>query len=173
VGRLVPCKRLPLLFETFARVRREIPEARLVIVGPTEAQAAPLAERCGVRQRSVFAGRVVHEELPRYYRACDVYVHTSAYEGLGLAMLEAALSARPVVSTPTGGAAEIVADGRTGYLVDGVEALAARVTGLLRDPEKAREMGLRGREEAAAKFDWEAGIRTVVERWRELAGGRA
>jgi alpha-maltose-1-phosphate synthase len=94
----------------------------------------------------------------------------SVYEPMGIVNLEAMACETAVVATATGGIPEVVADGETGLLVpieqvnDGtgtpvdpdrfVADLAAAMTTLLKDPARAKEMGLAGRRRAVETFSW-------------------
>jgi alpha-maltose-1-phosphate synthase len=113
-----------------------------------------------------------------------VFACPSIYEPLGIVNLEAMACEAAVVATATGGIVEVVVDGETGLLVpfetaDGditprdpegfVAGIAERVNALVRDPERAREMGRAGRERAVGEFDWAAIARQTSEVYRSLA----
>jgi len=176
VGKPGPVKRVPLLIEAFARVRPNHMGAHLLLVGDFSLEPEVIAqvERLGLREAIHFPGRVDHEDLPAYYRLCSVYVHSSIYEGLGKVLIEAAASGRPVVSTRTAGAQEIVLDGQTGLLcaLDDPTDLAAKITSLLDDPERAAEMGTAGRAFVLDKFDHARNLDAVIETWRRAAALR-
>jgi glycosyltransferase involved in cell wall biosynthesis len=78
----------------------------------------------------------------------DIFALASDYEGLPVAVIEAMAAGLPVVATGVGGVPELVADGVTGLLVRPRDRQALRValTALVRDPERRRKMGERGRE---------------------------
>lgn len=178
VGRPVGFKRVPLLVEAFALVRRDHPTARLLLVGDfsQHPDIHRQVARLGLQDAVHFVGRVDHADLPAYYRLCAVYVHSSIYEGLGKVMIEAAASGRPVVATRTAGAAEIVVDGETGLLCDVEDAadMAAQIGALLADPARAQEMGRAARAYVLRKFDHARALDAVIETWRRCAalGGR-
>ena len=111
-----------------------------------------------------------HETI-QLYSNCRVFCCPSVYEPFGIINLEAMACEAPVVASATGGILEVVVDGETGYLVhfdhDPVTRfpsmpekfsrdLAARITELMEDPEKARKMGLAGRRRVEEKFAWSA-----------------
>lgn len=165
-GRVVPVKNLPLLKLAFQLVRREMPHARLILAGTggqlTNGENVELIES------------LPHDELRELYHTAAVYAHTSNYEGFGLVLAEAAASGLPVVSTATDGAREIVLDGETGYLVPigDVRTLAEKLLALLRNPERAAEMGKRGREHVLARFNEQQLMAQWVEMWRKVATGK-
>ncbi|MDA0638543.1 glycogen synthase [Nonomuraea sp. MCN248] len=111
-----------------------------------------------------------------------VFVCPSVYEPMGIVNLEAMACETAVVATATGGIPEVVADGETGLLVpidqgpDGsphdperfAADLAERVNALLGDPERARAMGVAGRERAVEHFSWPAVARRTMELYTSL-----
>ena len=119
-------------------------------------------------------GPVDGPALLEWLHAADVFAspcrtrwHGYEVEGFGIVFAEAALCGLPVVAGRSGGAPESVADGETGWVVDGhdVPAIAAALARLLEQtPERRREMGLRGRELALSRHAPE----TVGGRYREL-----
>ncbi len=166
VSRLVARKGQDVLILGMSRVRRQVPEATLVIVGggPYEQRLRVLAS--GAPDGSVvFAGQVPEEDLPRYYAMGDVFAMPCRtrlggmeVEGWGNVFIEASACARPIVVGDSGGARETVVDGETGVLVDGgdVEQVADAVAGLLADPQRARRMGAAGRERVERAHAWPA-----------------
>ncbi len=99
--------------------------------------------------------------------ACDAVALLSEAEALPMSILEAMALGRPVVTTDVGGAGEAVADGETGIVVPpgDTAAAAAALAALAADPERAREMGERGRTRQREHFDGEA---MVEGYWRAL-----
>jgi phosphatidylinositol alpha-1,6-mannosyltransferase len=79
-------------------------------------------------------------------------------EGLGIVFLEASASGLPVVAGDSGGAPDAVRDGDTGLIVDGrsTTQIAARVSELLLDADRAKSMGAAGREWVERSWRWDA-----------------
>lgn len=155
VARLAPLKGHELLLEAFARVGREHPKARLVLVGdgPLRSELERRSHELGIRDRVVFTGLVPRDQVPRLLRAADVAVHASLAEGFGLVCAEAGLARLPVVAVASEGVQDIVRDEETGFLVAAeAGALAAAMGRLLREPALGRRMGERGREECRERF---------------------
>src|SRR5207244_10711851 len=111
----------------------------------------------GVAARVRFLGRVLEENLPKVYAACDVFVlpSVSRLEAFGIVALEAMATAKPVIIADIPGVREVIEDGREGLLADPVNPrdLAANIRRLLADPERGRAMSQRGRETLLASFD--------------------
>ncbi|WP_084103999.1 glycogen synthase [Demequina sp. NBRC 110056] len=133
----------------------------------------------------------IEEHLPRpelvaVLDACTAFVCPSVYEPLGIVNLEAMAVGLPVVATATGGIPEVVVDGETGTLVaidqvqDGtgtptdpdafVADLAAALTDMVSDTERAARMGEAGRERAAEHFSWESIGERTLQLYRALVG---
>ena len=164
VSRLVARKGQDVLIRAMPRIRRDVPDASLLIVGggPDRDRLVRLAADAPNRS-VVFAGQVSEGDLPRYYRAGNVFAMPCRsrlggleVEGWGNVFLEAAACARPVVVGDSGGARESLAPGETGLLVNGsdVAEVAGAVGSLLADPERADAMGRAGRERVVRAFGW-------------------
>jgi phosphatidylinositol alpha-1,6-mannosyltransferase len=164
VSRLVARKGQDVLIRAMPRIRREVPDASLLIVGdgPDRDRLERLA--ADAPDGSVaFAGQVSEGDLPRYYRAGNVFAMPCRsrlggleVEGWGNVFLEAAACGRPVVVGDSGGARESLAPGETGLLVKGsdVDEVAGAVGSLLADPQRADAMGRAGRERVVRAFGW-------------------
>ena len=151
-GRFVEQKDLPTLIRAFA-LFCEISgcAARLVLVGRGELvePMRRLAAEVGVGDRVVFPG--FREDVPVVMRAFDVFAITSVHEGFGLVLVEAMAAERPVVATRAGAMPEIVVDGATGFLADGVEPFAQALARLT-DPAVRQRFGVAGRRRVDEHF---------------------
>ena len=85
-------------------------------------------------------------------------------EGLGIVFLEAAACEKPTIIGRSGGTPDTLDDGVTGYLVDPRDThdIANRIVELLSDPERARAMGVAGRERAARAWTWDAAAGRIL-----------
>jgi glycosyltransferase involved in cell wall biosynthesis len=151
---LHPVKDHPTFLRAAKRVREAVPAARFVIAGLghlTDDMRA-LAGNLGIADDVFFIGRC--EQIAELLACSDVCVLSSTAEGFSNSIIEYMGAARPVVVTDVGGAREAVIEGETGYLVKAGDdaAMADRITGLLLDPQRAREMGARGRRVVEEKF---------------------
>lgn len=145
VGGLVREKGVYELIEAFAQVNRRFPDAVLAMAGQGKEKNALiiLVDQMGLREKVFFAGQVPYQELVWWYAACECVVLLSYHEGVPNVIKEAMSCGRPVVATRVTGIPELVADGKSGILVDpanideAVEALEI----LLADPELGGKMG--------------------------------
>ena len=134
----------------FALLQGQRADAALIVAGAgrEEARLHDLAQTLGV-EHVRFAGSVAPDAMPRLYAENDVFVNSSVIDNQPLSVLEAFAAGVPVVSTPTGGIADMVRDGETGTLVAAGDpaAMASAVYALLARPARAREMALRARDQ--------------------------
>ncbi len=117
-GSLIARKGVDLLAKAFVRVAREVPHARLKIVGDGELRQSLVQTLRPVSERVEFAGFKDWDELPAEYGAADVLCVPSRYDGWGLVVPEGLAAGLPVIGTDRMGAAlEFIETGRNGWLV--------------------------------------------------------
>ncbi len=126
-------------------------------------------------------------EVIELYSHARVFCCPSVYEPFGIINLEAMACGAPVVASATGGIKEVVVDGETGYLVPFepeattgfptdperfARDLAARLSELLRDPDKCKQFGQAGRKRVEQKFSWSAIADQTINLYRSLIEDR-
>jgi glycosyltransferase involved in cell wall biosynthesis len=139
IGRLTPSKRYDHAIAALAQVRRTHPQATLTIVGEGRERDSllELADRLEVGSALTLPGRVSEAEKSRLLDESDLLVGTSAREGWGLTVTEAAARGTAAVVYDIPGFRDAVVDGRSGLVVTPrPAALAAAVSGLLDDAER-------------------------------------
>ncbi|MBC7360633.1 MAG: glycosyltransferase [Desulfacinum sp.] len=153
VARLDPIKNHVCLFRAVDLLRRRHPGVHLVVAGD-----GPMMEALRAQ-----AGDGIHllgerKDIPDILKNLDLFVLPSLMEGISMTLLEAMASGIPVAAFRVGGNPEIIEDGLTGCLLeDGdPELLARAVESYLRQPEKGREQGRRGRRAVLERFSLEA-----------------
>ncbi len=176
VGRLVWEKGYRELLDAASRLRVSHPEARIVIVGPSDpAKADGLTDADIARARNdlgiIFTG--ARPDVEVLYAAMDVYVLASHREGFPRSAMEAAAMARPIVATDIRGCRQVVEAGHTGLLVAprDADALAAAIGQLVDDDAQRLAMGQAGRTKALREFDQNIIIATTLETYSRLLAG--
>jgi len=138
VGRLVPWKGLNHMIAALRAC--DHPNARLVIAGDGDEQAALQTQAADLGDRVTFLGRVGRDLMPVWMRAADYVVLYSGYEGLSHTLLESLHAGTPVIASDKGGNPEVVTHGVNGVLVPyvDVEALTAALNEALRPGTRDR-----------------------------------
>jgi glycosyltransferase involved in cell wall biosynthesis len=152
-ARLVPEKGTAVLIRAFAQVVRELPEARLILVGdgPERAHLTRLIAELGIGVNVVLLGHLARAEMERHFQAAWVQAVPSRWaEPFALVTIEAMMRGTAVVASATGGLRDLVRHGETGLLVPPGDAgaLAGALLHLLRDRALAERMGAAGRDVA-------------------------
>src|SRR5262249_42098092 len=147
------------LLEAVAKVRVDVPEAHLVVVGtPKSGSTIPARiEQLGLDDAVTFVGGISTPDLVELYAQSEIACVPSLYEGFSLPAVAAMAAGVPVLATTGGAVPEVVGvDGDTGLLVppDDPEALAVGLRRLLADPMLREEIGRRGRERVVRRFTW-------------------
>jgi len=177
VGHIRRVKGIDVLLETAAIVAREFPEAVFAILGRNSdpEHYRMLEERVvqlGIQKNVRFLGES-NEVLP-VLRVADVFFLPSRSEGFSNALIEAMACGLPCVVTRVGGNPEAVEEGRSGYLVESEDATSAadRILRLLKDPVRAKEMGVAGRRIVEERFTAEIMIRNLIQHYDRLLAER-
>jgi len=139
VGRLVGYKGVDVLIDA---LRHSSAAAVIVGDGPLKGALEAQAHAAGIFDRVRFAGQVSNDELAALYRACDLFVLNSSYEGFPHVILEAMSAGLPVVATAVGGTPELVEHGVSGILIpsNGQVALTRALMHLLSCDEERRRL---------------------------------
>ena len=166
VARLAAEKGLDIGMRVLASLVADHPDLRYLIVAAGSSEPLPAfereAERLGVRDRVHFLTRVPHADLPAVLNVGHVFLGLSRRteiweEGFGIALAEAAACGLPVVAGRSGGTAETVSEGETGFLVDSEspDEAAAAVRLLLDDGALAGRLGAAGRTAVERVYNWD------------------
>lgn len=146
-GRISDLKGLKQINQAMIRVKKEIPEAILLITG------------------SEGLGWLNGEELKSCYHASDLVVVPSVcLDCFPRANLEAMACGKPVVATSYGGSPEIVKDGMTGFIVNpfNTELMAEKIIDLLKNPLKAGQFGEAGFERVKDNFSLDSQVNQTI-----------
>jgi glycosyltransferase involved in cell wall biosynthesis len=175
-GTIRPQKNIPRLVEAFAVLRGELENhpqysgLRLVIIGDDLAKN-PSVRRAVIATRMEpfvrFLGFVSTETLKVFYRAAELFVFPSLYEGFGLAPLEAMACGTPVVASSLPALVEAVGDAAELVNPEHVFDISRGIRDLLLDRERRSDLRAAGRLQAQ-KFQWDDTARAVLDVYREI-----
>jgi len=172
LGRVKRYKGIDLILHALVRLRREIPEAHLVVVGQGDdlPRLHRLTDRLGLGDAVTFHGFVDTKTKVDLLRKATVMVTPSPKEGWGVTTIEGNACGTPVVASDAPGLRDAVRDGETGFLFPygDVEALADHARRLLLDGDLRRRFS----EAAiswAGRFRWESSAEETLHWLRELA----
>jgi len=178
VGRMEKRKGFRYLMRAFPYIVEAVPDARLIVAGAFEKEdKEPFVRYARMHGLSSvkFVGRVTEEELPRYYKTCDVFCAPSTgFESFGIVLLEAMAAGKPIVASNIRGYRSVMEDGQEGLLVEPEDehAIADAVIRLLRNPGLRQEIGQRGQRKAL-RYDWSLVARQVLDVYEELIKQKA
>jgi glycosyltransferase involved in cell wall biosynthesis len=157
VGRMVPVKGQPVLFEAIEELVQQRVDVRATFVGdgPSMDDLRQRVAAAGLSERIELTGAVGQDDIKQHFAAADVLVVPSFAEGVPVVLMEAMAAGLPVVASHIAGIPELVDDGISGILVPPgrSDALADALRRLADDPELREAMGRRGRAKVEAEFD--------------------
>jgi phosphatidylinositol alpha-mannosyltransferase len=160
-----PRKGLAVLLEALAELVELVPDVRLLVAGPGDADDVREAVPASLRSHVELLGLVSDDDKPRVYASGDVYCAPNTHgESFGIVLIEAMATGTPVVASDLEAFRRVLEDGRAGVLVPvgDAAALATALADLLRDPDRRKRLAEAGRD-AVEQYDWSIVTRRVVE----------
>jgi len=174
VGRFFSQKNHALLIKAFSMVHAQNKKAVLLLVG--DGRLKPKIEGM-VRAHSLsnyvqFLG--LRQDIPELLAAADIFVLSSDWEGIPLAIVEAMAASKPVVATAVGGVPEMITDQVSGFLVkpNDAESMAQVILKLANDNALASQIGNEGRKIAQDRFDVRTTAKEYEKRYLEMLSFR-
>jgi len=169
-SRLEPRKGQYYFIQSAQQLLSKYPDLVFILAGdgPSAEELRTLAQSLRIANKIHFLGH--RKDIEDVMSAMDVFVLSSLWEGLPQVLVQAAALGRPIVSFDAEGAKEIVHGGENGFVVPrGDEnALTESLAYFISHPQRAREMGLRGRRFIGAEYDKEIMVRRIDELYSEL-----
>ena len=180
VGRLTEKKGVVYLVDAFARVCKENPSLKLVIIGSghQKERLRDRVEELGIQTDVIFIDSLPQRQLVPYYQHARIFVGPSIVssqgdtEGFGLVFVEAMLSRCPIIATRTGGIPDIVTHGETGFLVEQKRAdqIADAILTILNDKKVEKKLVKNGFDCARQQFTWSAVEKKFDGLYRRVLG---
>ena len=174
---LLPWKHVDRAVRALALVRRELPEAQLVVLGDGEERdrLEDLARELGVADGVRFEGAVPQADVLRYLWAADVFLSLNDLSNVGNPLLEAMACGKPIVTIDNGATGDLIRDDDTGILLPSGEPqrVAGAVLRLVRDRALRRRLAKGARAYATANFwTWEQRLDAELEEVERLVAIR-
>ena len=167
IGRMEKRKGLDYLLEAYKRVKLEMPNSRLIVVGPgirLRHKYEKRVRRSGIKD-VVFVGYASYRDLPRYYKTADIVCCPAiGWESFGIVLIEAMAVGKPVVASNIEGYASVLTDGVEGLLAPpkNAEKLAEALISLMSDESLRQQLGANGWRRAT-EYSWENVAQRILD----------
>jgi glycosyltransferase involved in cell wall biosynthesis len=170
LGRIVPVKGLHVLLASLRYIKHS---TRLVIAGPVgdfgyyrDIMEQIERENKKGKHKVTYLGTVPQQELMRIYQESSIFILPSFWEAFPVTILEALSCETPVITTPVGGNAEVIANSENGMLVpvNNSLRLAEAIDYVLDNKDRRLEMGRKGRELVTQNFS----VEVIAQRLRKI-----
>lgn len=178
-GRLHPQKNLMMLIKAIAKVKKEIPDIRLRVVGdgPQKEEINKLIRQQALESSVELLGEIDGSSLVKLYKSSHLFILPSIYEGQPLTLLEAWASKLPVIVTKSGDCQFLVKNGVNGYLIDNPldpDEIATLIKKALENKrsfstnKNLEIMGLNGYNSLKENFSWEKSAQKTLKVYESL-----
>ncbi len=173
VGRLAGEKNLETLLYEFSLAFSKAPSLRLLFVGagPAERKLRQLTRKLEITEQTVFAGAVLHHEIPRYLAAADIFITASRSEVLPLSIIEAMAAGLPVLALESPGINDLIQSGHSGILTGNNKGdLAHGIIFLSNNLDQRRRLA-HNAYQASLIYHIDRTVRLTIELYRRLLNG--
>ena len=175
VGWLAERKGHKVLIQAIKKIVPDVPSVKLIIVGqgPQEKQLRNLIQELHLEAYVELVGNMPHKDLLSLMSWCDVFALPSWDEPFPTVFPEAMGCGAPIIGTKGEGIAEVIDDGKQGFLVrpKDIDSLAQALLTLLSDDDLARQMGKQGRQLVLKDLSWQANAAKTISIFEELLSG--
>jgi len=172
VGKLEFNKGIEYLILSFSKIVKQIPNAKLVIVGngPIKNRLMNLVKQKKLSKSVIFTGKIPSKKLPSIFAASDLFVLPSLMEGFGIVLLEAMACGKPCIATKAGGTEDIIVNGETGFLapIGDCISLYQAINALLANPDLAQKFGKAGLNRVRKNFTWNIIAKRTINTYRNI-----
>ena len=165
VGRLQKRKGHDMMISALPEIKRRYADILYAIIGDGEEMSAlkSLVEKLGLEENVQFLAEVSDQVMIECYQQCNLFIlpnRTEGHdiEGFGMVLVEAQSCEKTVIAGDSGGTAETMIVGDTGYIVDCTDPtnISAKIVELISDEQKLIAMGKAGRKYVVNTLDWKA-----------------
>jgi len=169
VGSENPRKNMPTLMKSLEILRRNVPEARLLRVGKMTDETGRVIDDLGISGSVDYRSNVSESELVSCYRAADVFMFPSYYEGFGMPVLEAFAAELPVVSSSATSLSEVAGDAALLSEPFDADSMAIDVERVLSDSELRQTLVKKGNDRVS-RFSWDKAARETMKLYCDVLG---
>ncbi len=169
VANFAPGKGHVQLINAFDSIKRQIPDAKLILAGRGKLkEVEDTVGRLGLGRRIVFAGW--QDDVSAVYNAMDIFVQPSLSEAFSQVLIEAMGCGLPVIATDVGGAREVIESGVNGIVIepDNLQAIESELIRLYEDKDFRREIASRGAHDVRTRFSAEIMVERHLELYRSF-----
>ena len=166
LGDLMRMKGVDVLIQAIAKLRSELPNMKLHLVGSGYmSDFQLLAKKKGIEKYVVFHGWATYSMVSHYYKSADICVFPSRHEGFGIVILEAMSSGIPIIASNIGSFREIVSNGKNGILFksEDADALSKAILALYQDLDLRKKIS-QAALKTVTQYSWE----NIAERYVSL-----
>lgn len=154
-GLMTPRKRVPVLLQAMVKVKKEIPDVKLLLTGKGLflEKYKQLAISLDLQENVSFLGFVTEEELMMYYASCNIFVFPSELEGFGQVLIEAMASGTPVICADKPPMSDVIKNGGITFKVNNYQDLANKIIHLLQNDQELEELRIKALN-VAKTYEW-------------------
>lgn len=170
-GELNPWKGFSGIIKIIPKLIKSIGQVNLLILGQGQEMEnlKSLASELGVTENVRFLGKVDHKNILNYFKAADLFILNSNYEGLSHTILEVIKAGAPIITTYSGGNPEVIEDGKSGLLVhyNNEQELLSAADKILSNSQLAKNFTENAKKDLV-KFNWEKLVAETVNLINEI-----
>lgn len=168
LGELKPRKNISFLLKALNDIK--VSNIKLVICGSgrLEGKLKNMSKRLNLQNDVIFTGFIPEEDKVDYYSLADIFLFPSKLEGFGMPVIEAAACGIPAIVSDTASLAELVVDGKTGYLakLNDLNDWKEKIEGLLENDNLRKKMGKEA-EKFSKSFSWDKTAQKQTEIYKK------
>lgn len=172
VSNLYESKGISLNIQAIGKISKKYHNLQYYVIGdgPERSKLERLTRKINLNDKILFLGQLTHSEALRYMTKADIFSLPSWNEGFGIVYLEAMACGKPVIACRGEGIEDVIEDGVTGLLVNpnDLDDLVVKLELLIREPVRARELGMRARELVMEKYTWEENAKNTIAVYKKV-----
>ncbi len=170
--RLTPWKGVAGIIKILPELKNRIGNVNLLVLGDGQEleNLKSSAFNSGVKDEVIFLGKIKHQDIISYFKAADLFILNTNYEGLSHTILEAMKSEVPIITTNIGGNPEVITDGKEGMLInyDDQKGMFDSAVKILSDKQFSESLTNQAKEKLKV-FNWKDGMEKTLELLKKVS----